>query len=41
MTSAFNEPPSWVSDAIFYQIFPDRFASSDRLPKPAQPGAVG
>ncbi len=26
--------PDWVKDAIFYQIFPDRFARSDRLPKP-------
>lgn len=26
--------PSWVSDAIFYQVFPDRFARSARLPKP-------
>jgi cyclomaltodextrinase len=25
--------PEWVKDAIFYQIFPDRFAKSDRLPK--------
>ena len=25
--------PAWVSDAIFYQIFPDRFARSDRVPK--------
>lgn len=24
--------PSWVKDAIFYQIFPDRFAKSNRLP---------
>ena len=24
--------PSWVKDAIFYQIFPDRFAKSDKLP---------
>lgn len=24
--------PSWVQDAIFYQIFPDRFARSNRLP---------
>lgn len=23
-------PPSWVSDAVVYQIFPDRFASSGR-----------
>jgi glycosidase len=27
--------PSWVQDAVFYQIFPDRFAQSTRLPKPA------
>jgi len=26
--------PDWVRDAIFYQIFPDRFARSTRLPKP-------
>ena len=25
------DTPAWVSDAIFYQIFPDRFAKSDRL----------
>ena len=24
--------PAWVQDAIFYQIFPDRFARSERLP---------
>ncbi|MCE9647941.1 MAG: glycoside hydrolase family 13 protein [Chloroflexi bacterium] len=24
--------PEWVQDAIFYQIFPDRFAKSDRNP---------
>jgi neopullulanase len=24
--------PSWVKDAVFYQIFPDRFAKSDRNP---------
>lgn len=29
------DTPDWVADAIFYQIFPDRFAKSDRLPKPA------
>ncbi|MDQ4078795.1 MAG: glycoside hydrolase family 13 protein [Chloroflexota bacterium] len=28
------ETPDWVKDAIFYQIFPDRFARSDRVPKP-------
>jgi neopullulanase len=27
--------PEWVKDAVFYQIFPDRFAKSDRLPKPS------
>lgn len=27
--------PDWVKDAVFYQIFPDRFASSDALPKPS------
>jgi cyclomaltodextrinase len=26
--------PSWVQDAVFYQIFPDRFAQSARVPKP-------
>ncbi|MGI9610488.1 MAG: glycoside hydrolase family 13 protein [Acidimicrobiia bacterium] len=26
-----NEPPNWVADAIFYQIFPDRFARSGRV----------
>lgn len=27
--------PSWVQDAVFYQIFPDRFARSQRVPKPS------
>jgi len=27
-------PPAWVADAVFYQIFPDRFARSDRVHKP-------
>jgi neopullulanase len=26
--------PAWVRDAVFYQIFVDRFASSQRVPKP-------
>jgi neopullulanase len=30
-----DDRPAWVSDAVFYQIFPDRFAPSPRLPKPA------
>ena len=28
------DTPAWVRDAIFYQIFPDRFASSTRVHKP-------
>jgi cyclomaltodextrinase len=27
--------PDWVSNAIFYQIFPDRFARSAEVPKPS------
>jgi neopullulanase len=26
--------PAWVADAVFYQIFPDRFAASARVAKP-------
>ena len=26
--------PGWVKDAVFYQIFPDRFARSNRVPAP-------
>lgn len=29
------EVPEWVKDAVFYQIFPDRFAKSPRVEKPA------
>ena len=25
--------PDWVRDAVFYQIFPDRFAKSERVHK--------
>ena len=28
------DTPDWVRDAVFYQIFPDRFAASDRVHKP-------
>jgi cyclomaltodextrinase len=28
------DTPSWVPDAVFYQVFPDRFAASARVPKP-------
>jgi cyclomaltodextrinase len=29
-------PPPWVKDAVFYQIFPDRFARSERVTKPSR-----
>lgn len=32
---------SWVSDTVFYQIFPDRFARSTRLSKPSGLDAWG
>jgi len=28
------DTPAWVRDAVFYQIFPDRFAASERVVKP-------
>ena len=28
--------PAWVTDAVFYQIFPDRFARSESVPKLAR-----
>ncbi len=28
------DTPAWVRDAVFYQIFPDRFAASERVHKP-------
>ena len=28
------DTPGWVRDAVFYQVFPDRFAASVRVPKP-------
>jgi cyclomaltodextrinase / maltogenic alpha-amylase / neopullulanase len=28
------ETPGWVRDAVFYQVFPDRYAMSERVPKP-------
>jgi neopullulanase len=28
------DTPGWVRDAIFYQVFPDRFARSGRVPMP-------
>ncbi len=29
-----SRAPDWVADAVFYQVFPDRFAISPRVPKP-------
>jgi len=28
------DTPAWARDAVFYQVFPDRFAASERVPKP-------
>ena len=28
------DTPAWVRDAVFYQVFPDRFAASERVTKP-------
>ncbi len=33
--------PDWVRDAVFYQIFPDRFAKSLSVPKPSRLDAWG
>lgn len=30
-----HPPPAWVADAVFYQIFPDRFARSGRVLQPS------
>ncbi len=30
-TAVAADPPSWVRDAVFYQVFPDRFARSARV----------
>ncbi|HUR16231.1 MAG TPA: glycoside hydrolase family 13 protein [Candidatus Limnocylindrales bacterium] len=32
--SDLSSTPEWVSDAVFYQIFPDRFSMSSRVAKP-------
>jgi cyclomaltodextrinase / maltogenic alpha-amylase / neopullulanase len=32
--SDLSDTPAWVRDAVFYQIFPDRFAKSARVQKP-------
>ncbi|MCY9516645.1 alpha-glycosidase [Paenibacillus apiarius] len=35
-TSEVLQPPAWVKDAVFYQIFPDRFANGDPANDPDQ-----
>ncbi len=35
LSSSEPQTPEWVRDAIFYQIFPDRFARSMTVPKPS------
>ncbi len=32
--SAHDPPPEWAADAVFYQVFPDRFAASAERPEP-------
>ena len=34
LTDELTDTPRWVRDAVFYQIFPDRFAASPRVVKP-------
>ncbi len=38
-STPFEAPPAWVRDAVFYQIFPDRFARSPHVtpPGPLEP----
>ena len=33
MSLPLDGTPDWVRDAVFYQVFPDRFAKSVRVPK--------
>ena len=33
MTTGSSVVPDWVKDAVFYQIFPDTFSRSERVPK--------
>ena len=36
MSTPLDAPPAWVADAVFYQIFPDRFARSGQVPAPGR-----
>ena len=33
LVQSLNNRPEWAKDAVFYQIFPDRFARSERNAK--------
>lgn len=35
MSNNHIQTPDWVKDAVFYQVFPDRFATSERVEKPS------
>jgi len=35
LSAGMGTQPRWISDAVFYQIFPDRFAKSEQVPKPS------
>jgi glycosidase len=37
----FNEVPSWAKEAIWYQIFPERFSNGDKSNDPAQKDMEG
>jgi neopullulanase len=34
--TALEAPPAWAADAVFYQVFPDRFAASPKVAKPGR-----
>ncbi len=36
MKTHYNRTPDWVKNAVFYQIFPDRFAWSNQVSKPGK-----
>jgi alpha-glucosidase len=38
--TTFPPPPSWLTGAVFYQIFPDRFARSQGAPPEPPPWAI-
>jgi alpha-glucosidase len=38
--NTFPKPPTWVSDAVVYQIFPDRFATTGKYSTPVPDWAI-